>query len=546
MSERAAIDETDHPIPVVPSHAKPLGDTSAWAPLKAGYWRWLWLGAMISSIGSWMQMVGAQWLFVDDPNAATIVSIIQTATSLPMVLLAFPAGVLADIFDRRWLLFVVQVYFIAVAFSLAALTFFGSVPPWLLILFTFAIACGGAIQVPTWQSLIPEVVPREQVPAATRLEQVSVNAGRAAGPALAGFIIAAWGVPWVFALNAVSVLFMAVALLVWRRPRVTVERRERFLPALRAGGRYVSHEPVVRRIILRLVMFIGPACAIWALLAIIASQRLGLESSGFGLLFASMGVGAVVGALVMGRVRARMSTNSAVLMTGTLFAIALALTVIVPSFWWAVPVLVLAGFSWTATISTLNAELQLYLPVWVRARAIAIYLMSFMIAQSIGAPIWGYIAQHWGVRTSIFIAAGVVLLGVVGGFIWRIPETGHMDRAPLTFWGEAAVLIDPDPLDGPIVVTVEYVVPAEREAEYLEAMQDMRRSRRRSGATRWDVFRVGEQPDHFLEMFEVSSWEEHQRQHSGRLTAEDKEIEDRAHAFSIERGVARHLLPPGV
>ncbi|HNV10065.1 MAG TPA: MFS transporter [Propionibacteriaceae bacterium] len=546
MSDRAATDQSDHPIPVVEHHAAAVqGDTSALAPLKSGFWRWLWLGALVSSIGGWMQMVGAQWLFVKEPNAATIVSFIQMAQSLPMVLLAFPAGVLADIFDRRWLMFSVQIYVIGVAFSLAVLTFMDKVTAPMLIAFTFLIACAGAIQTPAWQSLIPEIVPREQVPAASRLEQVSVNAGRAAGPAIAGFVIAAWGVPWVFALNAASVLLLAGTLLAWRRPRIVVERRERFIPALRAGGRYVSHEPVVRRIILRLVMFIFPACAIWALLAIIASQRLGLEASGYGLLFAAMGTGAVMGALTLGKIRAYVSTNTLILGCGTLFAVSLALTVIVPNFWTALPVLVLAGFGWTATIATLNAELQLYLPVWVRARGIAIYLMSFMIAQSIGSPIWGQVAQHWGLRTAIFTAAGVSLLAVVGGLFWRIPETGHMDRAPLAFWGEAAVLTEPDPNDGPIVVTVEYVVPPESEAEYFAAMQDMRRSRRRSGATRWDLYRIGEQPDHFLETFEVPSWEEHQRQHSGRLTAQDKEIEDRAHAFSVERSVARHLLPPG-
>lgn len=196
----------------------PAASTSAFAPLKSRAFLWLWLGVTISGVGTWMQAIGAQWLFVNDPNAATIVALVQTATSLPMMLLALPGGVLADSFDRRWLLFFVQCYVITIASLLAFLAFHGQLPASLLLAFTFALGVGMALQLPTWQSLIPEVVPRDQIGAATRLDMISVNVARAVGPALAGFIIAAVGVPAVFAANAVSVVFMAVVLLLWPAP----------------------------------------------------------------------------------------------------------------------------------------------------------------------------------------------------------------------------------------------------------------------------------------------------------------------------------------
>jgi MFS family permease len=226
----------------------------------------LWLGVLISSIGTVMQTVGAQWLLVDAPNAATLVALVHAANTLPVMLLAPAGGVLADSFDRRWLLFIVQVYFFIVGIVLAVLTAAGQMPPALLLAFTFALGAGVALQQPSWGATIPELVPRTQLRAASRLDLVNVNLSRALGPALAGLVITyLGGVPVVFAFNALSVVFLAIALLFWRRPRRKTEgRRERFVQALRAGGRYVWHEPVVRRIVLRAILFVTPAMALWA------------------------------------------------------------------------------------------------------------------------------------------------------------------------------------------------------------------------------------------------------------------------------------------
>ena len=258
-----------------------------------------------------MQTVGAQWLLVDAPNAATLVALVQAANTLPVMLLAPAGGVLADSFDRRWLLFIVQVYFFIVGIVLAVLTAAGQMPPALLLAFTFALGAGVALQQPSWGATIPELVPRTQLRAASRLDLVNVNLSRALGPALAGLVITyLGGVPVVFALNALSVVFLAIALLFWRRPRPEDEGpRERFVQALRAGGRYVWHEPVVRRIVLRAILFVAPAMALWALLPLVASQRLGLAADGYGALFGAVGVGAILGALILGRVQASLSTN---------------------------------------------------------------------------------------------------------------------------------------------------------------------------------------------------------------------------------------------
>jgi MFS family permease len=281
------------------NHSSHATESSAWAPLRQRAFRWLWIGVVISAIGTWMQTVGAQWLLVDAPNAGAVVALVQAANTLPVMLLALPGGVLADSFDRRWLLFIVQAYFFVVGMLLVISTAAWQLPEAALLAFTFALGVGTAVQLPTWSATIPELVPRPQLRAATRLDMVGVNVARSAGPALAGVVIAHFGVPVVFALNAASVVFLAIALMFWRRPPAGSEtRRERFVPAVRAGGRYVWHEPVVRRILLRTMLFIAPAMALWALLPLIARQRLGLGADGYGALFAALGVGAIAGALV--------------------------------------------------------------------------------------------------------------------------------------------------------------------------------------------------------------------------------------------------------
>ena len=521
-------------------------DSSAWAPLRQRVFRWLWLGVLISWIGTWMQTVGAQWLLVDEPNAAALVSLVQAAGTLPMMLLALPGGVLADSFDRRWLLITVQVYLFVVAILLTVLTAAGLMPPALLLALTFALGVGAAVQIPAWQAMMPELVPRTQLRAAARLDLVSVNLAYAVGPVLAGLVIAYLaGVSGVFAFKAASAVLFAFALLVWRPPPVGAgARRERFLPALRAGGRYIWHEPIVRRILLRAVLFVVPAMALWALLPLIATQRLGLGADGYGLLFGAFGGGAIVGAVVLGRVRGRLSNNGMLGVAGVVYAAASAAIVLTPSFPAALATLVFAGLAWMAATSTLAAELQLFLPAWVRARGLAVYTVIFTGSMTAGALIWGLVAEVVGLQATFLIAAFVVVAGVIAGVVWRVPETGHLDPQPVIYWPAARLAFDPEADAGPILVTVEFTVAPEREAAFLEAMDHLRRSRRRTGASRWELYRDGDRPDRFVEIFSVPSWEEHLRQHEGRLTAADRAIEEAALALSDPPARAEHLLPP--
>jgi len=521
-------------------------EANAWAPLRHRAFRWLWLGVLISGTGFWMQTVGAQWLLVDAPNAAALVAMVQAANSLPIMLLAFPGGVLADSFDRRWLLFTVQVYFFVAGLLLAGLAASGNLPPALLLTFTVALGAGVAVQLPTWQSTVPELVSRAEIRAASRLDLVSVNVARAIGPALAGVVIAhLGGVPVVFALYAGSVVFLAVALLRWRRRPVQADSvRERFVPALRAGSRYVWHEPVVRRIMVRAVLFVLPAVALWALLPVIATQRLGLSADGFGALFAALGTGAILGALALGRIKGRFSVNILLTVGALLYAAALAGLVTISSFPAALAILVVSGLAWMIITSTLQAEVQLILPAWVRARGLALYTVVFMGCLTFGSLAWGLVANQIGLQPGVLVAATGVLLGALAGLVLRVPDTEHLDPQPVAYWPEAQLAGEPAADAGPVLVTVRFTVAPDREADFLLAMDQLRGSRLRTGATRWELYRDAERPREFVETFRVPSWEEHLRQHAGRLTATDQVVEEHALSFSDPPAAPQHLLPP--
>jgi MFS family permease len=518
-------------------------ETSAWAPLQDKVFRGLWIGVLASNAGTWMQTVGASWRLVHEPDAATYVSLVQTATMLPVLLLALPSGTLADTFDRRRLLLGVQLGLFAVAAALTALTAADRMPPALLLVFTFLLGVGQALTLPTWQAVIPEVVPRDELAAASALGAVNTNLARSAGPAVAGLIVAHAGVPVVFGLNAVSFAVFAAALIRWRRPpQGGTTHAERFGPALRAGGRYVRYSPVVRRTLLRVLLFVLPGSVVWGLLPLVADRELGMGPSGYGVLLAALGVGAILGALLMPRIRERVPPNRLLILSGTVYAAALLIVALVPYAMAVVPALVVAGLAWMAQVSRMNASMQLFLPNWVRARGFAVYQVVFAGGQAFGAFAWGQVTQAWGLRAAYLAAAAFMVLGTAT-VRWLPLREQTGDRSPAAYWPEPHLMLEPHLDEGPVLVTATWRVKPENRAAFVAAMQAVRRSRQRTGATRWGLFRNGEHAGDFVEVYLVPTWEEHLRQHEGRLTTSDEREEEHAVALAEGPATVTHLLP---
>ena len=514
------------------------------SPLRDRTYRTLWIAQLASAVGSWMQAVGAQWSLVHGPGAATWVSLVQAASLLPVLFVSLPAGVLADIIDRRRLLLGVQGAMTLLAAALAAMTATGRTTPALLVTLTFLLGCGQAVGNPAWQAIQPELVDREQIPAAAALGSLSVNVARAVGPALAGALLAFTSTWVLFAVNAASFTGVFFALLVWRRPSEEPHRAEALRPALFTAARYVRHAPGIRRILLRATLFVFPASALWALLPVVASGRLGLSAGGYGLLLGALGVGAVLGALAMGRLRGKLTSSQLLVTAGLVFACGMLGAALASNAAAVVVLMVPTGTGWLVTLSTLNTSMQLSLPDWVRARGLAVYLIVFLGGQGVGSLLWGVLAGAVGTVGVLSLTAGLLVLGTLTvPLLPLLPGTGSLDRTVAADWPEPALVFEPPRTAAPVLVEIEYRVPAENVEAYLRAAHRLGVSRRRTGAVRWGVFRDGADPQAFHEVFEVASWDEHLRQHRGRTTAFDQGLLDSVRAMCSREPVVRHLLP---
>jgi MFS family permease len=502
----------------------------------------MWIAVLVSNIGTWMQTVGAQWLLVHLPHAPLLVSLVQVADMLPDVALAFVGGVLADTLDRRMLLIVTQALLAITGAMLTVLTIAGQLPAALLLTFTFLLGFSSVISNPAYQSLVPELVPREQIRSASALSSLSINIARVIGPALAGLLIARVGVAAVFALNAASYVVFGLVVLAWRPPEGARAQGEPFVSALRAGGRFVRYSRRVRRLFVRAGLFLFPASVLWALLPLVATERLQQGSSGYGVLLAALGVGAIGGAVLLPTFRARWSINRLTFIASTVYGVALAAVVVATSVFITIPLLVLAGVAWVAILAEVNATLQLFLPGWVRARGLSVYQMVVFGSQGAGALLWGVVAEPIGLIATFIVAAAILLAGAGTIRFWPFDEMSNLDRSLVTRWPEPQLAVDPDAAEGAVVVSTTYTVSPKHEKQFLHAMERLRRARLRTGASRWGLYRDGEAPRKFVELFLVPSWDEHMRQHRERWTGDDQTIQDNVNVFSDPPPVTQHLL----
>lgn len=504
----------------------------------------MWFAQMAALTGTWMHTVGAQWLLLQQSEGAFLVALVQAATALPMVLLALPAGVLADVVDRRRLLLCALLAQAVIAATLTLVTWTEHATPALLLCLTFLLAGAAALALPAWQALLFDRVPRDVIPAVAALNGVNTNVARAAGPAVAGLLISALGAGWVFAANALAFSGVVVVLARLRSGPApdTSQAPEALLEALWAGTRYLRHSVVVRRALLRTGLFIFPAVAVWALLPVLATATLGLGATGYGVLLSVLGAGAIVGAVVRSPLEQRLS-HQALLGWATAAYTASTVVVALTDRWLvAGAALFVTGGSWLIAFAVLSGVIQLALPSWVRARGVSGYLLVVMLGQAAGSTVWGAAADRIGVQEAL-LAAAVAMLAVSAS-AWRLPMIAETpDTSPSEHWPAPQLSFEPAADDGPVIVTVAYHVAPEQVERFTAAMRDVERSRRRTGATWWALSRDGADRSRFVEIYGVGSWGEHLRQHSGRTTMADRTAEDRAASFTDGSAVtASHLF----
>ncbi len=529
-------------------------DTStppAWRPLRHPLFRDRWLASIASNTGSWMQDTAATWLMTSLTSSPLLIALMQTAASLPVLIFGLPAGAMADILDRRRLLVFWQAWMLAAAVLLSMLTLGGGIGPWMLLGLTLVLNIGSAMNNPAWQAIVPELVPREDLASAISLNSAGYNLARAVGPAFGGLVVAAFatvimGAGATFLINAASFAFVIAMLYRWkRRPLHTSDLpAERLVGSIRAGVRYVRHAAPIRGILIRTFLFTSSASAVWALLAVVAQTALKRGALGYGLLNASIGVGAVAGAMTLPRVRRLLPADLIVASASVVFAVALGVMAFVPHTLPVVLVLLAAGFAWTSTTSTFNIAVQVSAPPWVQARLLGTYQMTFQAGMALGSAFWGYVAERASTPTSLTMAGIVLLAGLplarrygilraAPGDLTSAAQARALNRSAPT------VVIEPKPDDGPVMISIDYTIDPAEAAGFVRAIQELRPIRLRDGAMRWAAFRDAANPAHYVETFLVESWAEYLRQRE-RMTVSDQQVRARVYAFQ------RGPLPPPV
>lgn len=526
---------------------------SALSPLRYPVFRNVWSASTLANLGGLIQSVGASWLMISIAHSADMVALVQASLNLPVVLLSLIAGAMADNLDRRKVMIGAQVFMLVVSVALMLCTWSGWITPWLLLLFTFLIGSGAAFNAPAWQASVGDMVPRAELPGAVALNSMGFNIARSVGPAIGGLIVAAAGAAAAFAANAVSYVALIGVLARWRPPpHPRVLPRETLGLAIAAGVRYVAMSPAILSVLFRSAVFGIAAGAVMALMPVVAKDLLDGGPLTYGLLLGAFGLGAVGGAFGNARLRQVMSTEASVRWASLGFAIATAIVGLSNHLLATMAGLVVAGAGWLLALATFNVAVQMSAPRWVVARALSIYQMAAFSGLAAGSWLWGEVAAGVSIRAAL-LAASVVMLACAALGRWLpLTQTEELNLDLLRSWKEPSTALPVEPRTGPVVVTIEYLIHQDDIVEFLKAMAERRRIRRRDGARNWRLLRDLADPQLWIERYETPTWLEYIR-HNGRITHHDATVPERIRALHrgpdaprVRRMIERQSTPPAL
>ena len=512
---------------------------SGFEALSNPLFRDLWLASIVSNLGGWMQDTAGTWLMTVLTPSPLLIALMQTAASLPVVILGLLAGATADIYDRRRLLIFWQAWMLVAVAILSVLTFFDIISPWILLILTFLLNIGAAMNSPAWQAIVPELVPRSQLPDAISLNSAGFNLARALGPALGGlaialFVHATTGAASVFFLNSLSFVGVILVLYRWQRNPLfkSALPAERIRGSVRAGLRYLRYAPMLQAAFMRTLIFTLFVSAVWALLAVVARNDLHQGAMGYGILNGSMGFGAVIGATNLPRVRRVLSADAIIAWSTGVFVATLAVLALVKIPLIIIFMLIAGGFAWTSAMSTLNLAVQVSVPAWVQARALGAYQMIFAGGMALGSVIWGYIAEHVSTSKSLICAAaGLAVTSSVVAALSRAARACSQTSARTSFpcrrpsWHRN----EKTPTGRFECRSITRSIPRNTR-RFTHAIHQLRDVRLRDGAIRWGVYQDASDPGHLNETFVTESWLEYLRQRE-RFTASDLATRDRVWSF---------------
>ncbi len=518
--------------PIPPTRPQP-SKLAALEPLKLPVFRMLWSTWLIANICMWMNDVAAAWMMTSLTTSPIWVALVQSASTLPVFLLGLPSGALADILDRRRWLVATQFWLAGTAVVLCAALALDLMTAPLLLALTFANGIGLALRWPVFAAIVPELVPRPQLPAALGLNGIAMNASRIVGPLTAGVLIASAGTVWVFALNAVLSVASGFVVMRWRREHTPNPLgREKLIGAMRVGVQFVRQSQRMRAVLVRVSIFFFHSTALLALLPLLARNLQGGGAGTFTLLLAAMGAGAIIAVLFLPRLRQALGRDQLVLRGTLLQSAATAVMAFAPNAWVAVPAMFFGGMAWIAVANSLSVSAQLALPDWVRARGMSMYQMAIMGASAIGAAIWGQVATVSNLEISLAIAAASGTLLMLMALRWVTDLSGEDDTSPAQAGWAAGPPTEAPQENGRVVITVEFLIDPARAAAFHLVMQQTRRARLSQGAVGWELLHDIAQPERYVEQIVDESWTDHLRRFN-RATASDMALRERRLAFHL-------------
>ncbi|HSG80412.1 MAG TPA: MFS transporter [Acidimicrobiia bacterium] len=515
--------------------------TALSGPLAVHRFRQLWLASILSNVGSFLQSVAAGWLMLELTGSPVWVAAMAASTTLPLLVLALPAGALADLANRRNVLLGAQIAMGVSVGVMAVSDSTGLVTPGLLLGLGLLLGVGVAFNAPTWQAIVPDLVPRQLVASAVALNSVSFNVARVVGPALGGVIVATAGAGTAFAINSVTYIGVIVVLLRFRPGDWATESESSLAAAMALGVRYARHTPTLRWLLGIAAGFAMTSSASQVLLPNLTADELGGDAWLYGALLGAMGVGAVVGAATRDLVVPRLGRRT-VPAGITIFGVSGVALGLAPNAPLAGLAMAFGGLAWVWTLATLNASVQLLSHPWIRGRALSLYTLSFVGLTPLGSLLAGGIAEGLGVApTIVVLSGGALLLGLAA--MW-MPIVGLIEieaHEAAEEW-DAAPHGDEILVGGPVMVLNTWVIDESDLAEFLDALTELRRVRLQTGAYRWRLYRNADDPHQMTEVFLVPSWDDHLRQHR-RIDAAAADVIRRAQTFDSANGpTSRHLV----
>jgi len=493
----------------------------------------VWTASTCALIGIAMYDAASGWMMTTFDLNPFEVSLLHTATTLPIFLFTLPAGAIADIVDPRRTIIAVSYAIAALMAIFAAVVWLDFASPFLLLLTTFVLSAAWSLNTPAWLSIVPQLVPKPVIPGAIAAHSVGYNLSRTIGPALGGFIIVNYGAAAPLGIFVGANLAVIAALTWWRAPgrQAAALPAERLSSALRTGLRHAANNRLLWATLARTIAIYPFTAAYWGLLPLIA-RRTGQGAEHYGILLSAISVGAILGSFGHEKLRRWFGPDRLVAAGTILTVCALTLFAIADDLAIALCACVLAGVAWVNNLTCLYTSAQNVLPDWVRGRGLAVFLTVIFGTMTLCSAAWGEMAATTSLATALLTAAGGAIVAIPLTWRWKLQQGAALDLSPSQHWSLPETREEIDNDRGPVLVKIEYRIDPKDSTAFVRALDELGFERRRDGAFAWGIFEDAGDAGRYEEAYLIESWLElmHLRE---RVTNADRVLEDRIRGMLI-------------